>query len=230
MTKLTVVPPPTETSRPKVPDPPGLDEDVESAAKAKKWIQRLNSAQRRGRKVTEDFQYASNPDERLRAHRALSVATVRAVELVVAAQIWDMGEIWHLGGENRMAIAEASDRLINTFPEGLRTLIGVAAYNQLELESLKRRDQRQREEAASNPDPLLTYTEIAKLTGISAPTLRNYRADGYMPEPDDLPVNDRPQWRKSTIDTWMANRPGRGRRRPKLSSTTEVTRGHHGRR
>lgn len=59
-------------------------------------------------------------------------------------------------------------------------------------------------------DELLSYAEVAALTGISAATLRSYRAAGRMPAPDELPVPDRPRWRRSTIVGWMANRPGRG--------------------
>lgn len=59
-------------------------------------------------------------------------------------------------------------------------------------------------------DRLLSYTEVAELTGLAPVTLRKYRQLGYLPEPDELPVPDRPRWRASTIRAWMKNRPGRG--------------------
>jgi predicted DNA-binding transcriptional regulator AlpA len=59
-------------------------------------------------------------------------------------------------------------------------------------------------------DPLLSYSQIADLTGLTASALRRYRAGGYFPEPDEFPVPDRPRWRKSTIQGWLASRPGMG--------------------
>jgi predicted DNA-binding transcriptional regulator AlpA len=59
-------------------------------------------------------------------------------------------------------------------------------------------------------DKLLDYAGVAKRTGLAPSTLRRYRSIGLLPEPDELPVPDRPRWRESTIDEWMQNRPGRG--------------------
>ncbi|OHV20988.1 MarR family transcriptional regulator [Parafrankia soli] len=61
-------------------------------------------------------------------------------------------------------------------------------------------------------DPLIGYAEISGLAGIKASTLRGYRAQGRLPEPDNTEVSDRPRWRTSTITAWLANRPGRGAR------------------
>lgn len=63
-------------------------------------------------------------------------------------------------------------------------------------------------------DELLDYRAIAALTGLTTSTLRHYRAKGLLPEADASPVPDRPRWRRSTVDAWLASRPGRGRRRP----------------
>lgn len=72
----------------------------------------------------------------------------------------------------------------------------------------------------SDDDPLLDYAGIRDLTTqlgtpLTRPSLRAYRATGRMPDPDDLSVSDRPRWRRSTITTWLANRPGRGYRSDK---------------
>ncbi|MCM3882143.1 helix-turn-helix domain-containing protein [Frankia sp. R82] len=61
-------------------------------------------------------------------------------------------------------------------------------------------------------DPLLSYSEIATIAGVSAKTMRNYRAAGRFPPPDELPAPDRPRWRRSTVLDWLATRPGQGAR------------------
>ncbi|EIV94725.1 hypothetical protein FraQA3DRAFT_4504 [Frankia sp. QA3] len=61
-------------------------------------------------------------------------------------------------------------------------------------------------------DPLIGYAGIAEMAGIKTSTLRSYRAQGRLPEPDDASVPDRPRWRTSTITAWLASRPGRGAR------------------
>ncbi|KPM53390.1 MarR family transcriptional regulator [Frankia sp. R43] len=63
----------------------------------------------------------------------------------------------------------------------------------------------------TDDDPLLSYSQLAELAGVQPSTLRRYRAEGRMPPPDDEPAPDRPRWRKSTFEAWMASRPGRGR-------------------
>ena len=59
-------------------------------------------------------------------------------------------------------------------------------------------------------DELLDYAGVAAVTGLSAATLRGYRAAGRMPDPDASPAPDRPRWRRATITSWLAERPGRG--------------------
>lgn len=59
-------------------------------------------------------------------------------------------------------------------------------------------------------DALLDYAGVAALTGLTPSTLRRYRSIGLLPEPDELPVPDRPRWRAETIRRWQAERPGRG--------------------
>ncbi len=65
---------------------------------------------------------------------------------------------------------------------------------------------------AVDEDPLLSYRDIANIAGIQPKTVRNYRASGRMPPPDDLDVPDRPRWRESTVRAWLAKRPGQGAR------------------
>ncbi|THJ49416.1 MarR family transcriptional regulator [Candidatus Frankia alpina] len=61
-------------------------------------------------------------------------------------------------------------------------------------------------------DPLVDYREMARLSGLTAGTLRGYKQHGLMPVPDDLSQPARPRWKLSTFKGWMANRPGRGAR------------------
>ncbi len=53
--------------------------------------------------------------------------------------------------------------------------------------------------------------EVAAYLGLSAQTIRNYAAEGRMPEPD-VRIGTIGGWSKATIDEWKANRPGRGAR------------------
>lgn len=62
-------------------------------------------------------------------------------------------------------------------------------------------------------DELLDYAGVATVTGLSAATLRGYRAAGRFPKPDVMLAADRPRWFESTITAWLADpqqRPGRG--------------------
>jgi predicted DNA-binding transcriptional regulator AlpA len=74
-------------------------------------------------------------------------------------------------------------------------------------------------------DPYLYTEQVAEKIGVSTPdTVRLYLkrtrkriSDGLPVRPQDLPLPDvmvrrSPAWRESTINTWIANRPGRGRR------------------
>jgi predicted DNA-binding transcriptional regulator AlpA len=59
-------------------------------------------------------------------------------------------------------------------------------------------------------DDLLRYNDIAAMLGVDPATVRGYRRDGRLPEPDDQAVPDRPRWRRSTIEAWNSARPGIG--------------------
>lgn len=61
-------------------------------------------------------------------------------------------------------------------------------------------------------DPLISVTEMARQAGVTRSTMSNYRSEGRLPPPDDTSVPDRPRWRQSTFDSWLASRPGRGTR------------------
>ncbi|MCK9895219.1 MarR family transcriptional regulator [Frankia sp. AgB32] len=68
-----------------------------------------------------------------------------------------------------------------------------------------------------SPDDLLSYADIATLMAsrghtIKASSLRAMRRMGQMPAPDELPVPDRPRWRRETIVAWLDSRPGKGAR------------------
>ncbi|WP_406436471.1 hypothetical protein OHB14_62305 [Streptomyces sp. NBC_01613] len=65
----------------------------------------------------------------------------------------------------------------------------------------------------ADQDELLTKREVAQLLGYTrTSTIDGYFRDrpGYFPEPDE--DADGPMWRRGTIVTWVANRPGKGRR------------------
>ncbi|WP_328591875.1 helix-turn-helix domain-containing protein [Candidatus Frankia alpina] len=65
-------------------------------------------------------------------------------------------------------------------------------------------------------EPLLDYTDIAKLAGISPGTVRAYRNSGYLPAPDVQTSPRRSRWKLSTVLAWLENRPGPGRPRPEV--------------
>ncbi|MCF1592497.1 MULTISPECIES: MarR family transcriptional regulator [Streptomyces] len=76
----------------------------------------------------------------------------------------------------------------------------------------------------SDGNPLLDTEAVAAKIGVTSETVRMYLkrtrkriADGLTVRPQDLPLPDEqfnrsPAWLQSTIDAWIANRPGRGRR------------------
>lgn len=69
----------------------------------------------------------------------------------------------------------------------------------------------------SNTDPLLTGEHAARRVGIAAATWRSYVARGYAPKPDvpdlNAPTNRaNPRWLTSTVDQYIATRPGQGAR------------------
>ncbi|WP_239395672.1 MarR family transcriptional regulator [Frankia sp. CiP3] len=61
-------------------------------------------------------------------------------------------------------------------------------------------------------DPLIGYREMAERAGVKPSTLRGYRSQGRLPDPDDDTIPDRPRWRLSTFEAWMRSRPGPGTR------------------
>ena len=77
-----------------------------------------------------------------------------------------------------------------------------------------------------NNKTLLTISMIAERLGVGAPSVRSYRAVAQknrklkivdpkdMPEPD-LYISRSPLWYSTTIDEWVARRPGRGRKSAK---------------
>jgi predicted DNA-binding transcriptional regulator AlpA len=65
----------------------------------------------------------------------------------------------------------------------------------------------------TDQDELLTKREVAQILGYTrTSTIDAYFRDrpGYFPEPDE--DADGQMWRRGTIVTWVANRPGKGRR------------------
>ncbi|WP_328591870.1 helix-turn-helix transcriptional regulator [Candidatus Frankia alpina] len=67
-------------------------------------------------------------------------------------------------------------------------------------------------EPIDNIEPLLDYTDIAELAGISPSTVRAYRSSGHLPRPDIQTSPRRSRWKLSTVRTWLENRPGVGAR------------------
>ncbi|GAA2732235.1 hypothetical protein [Streptomyces nogalater] len=75
-------------------------------------------------------------------------------------------------------------------------------------------------------DPYLDTAQVGDRAGVQPGTIRLYLkrtrkrvADGLPVRPADFPLPDdqaqrSPVWRSSTIDAWLAHRPGRGRRTP----------------
>ncbi len=64
-------------------------------------------------------------------------------------------------------------------------------------------------------DDLLTVADIAGLAQIDAVTWRVYVHRRQAPEADgprDASTGWRPRWRRATVEHWLANRPGQGKR------------------
>ncbi len=62
---------------------------------------------------------------------------------------------------------------------------------------------------------LLTGPEVAALAHILPSSLRTYVRRGYAPEADgprDASTGWRPSWKRATVENWLANRPGQGKR------------------
>lgn len=62
----------------------------------------------------------------------------------------------------------------------------------------------------------LSLAGVASRAGLSVNTVKAYFSRGYLPEPDVEIGNGEKVtaygWAAETIDTWLANRPGRGAR------------------
>jgi predicted DNA-binding transcriptional regulator AlpA len=58
-------------------------------------------------------------------------------------------------------------------------------------------------------DEPLDMAAVARLLGLTSQTVRKYRSEGRMPEPDWM-IGRSPAWRRSTIEGWQNTRPGRG--------------------
>lgn len=57
----------------------------------------------------------------------------------------------------------------------------------------------------------LGTNEVASRAGVSPRTIASYAARGQMPSPSACPCcGHSPTWLASEIDSWLANRPGRG--------------------
>jgi len=57
----------------------------------------------------------------------------------------------------------------------------------------------------SNVKVLLSRRDVADLMGLNVETIKYHRAGGTMPDPD-LIIDDKPLWRRATIDQWIAAR------------------------
>ena len=61
----------------------------------------------------------------------------------------------------------------------------------------------------------LGVTAFAKHVGLKAGTIQNYFLKGMLPEPEIFYLTsegERPGWSIDTVEHWMNNRPGTGRR------------------
>ncbi len=61
-------------------------------------------------------------------------------------------------------------------------------------------------------DEKLTVAQVAERAGIKPVTWRGYVHGGQAPAKDGEHDRRTPWWYASTIDRWIANRPGRGAR------------------
>ena len=57
----------------------------------------------------------------------------------------------------------------------------------------------------TNVNVLLSRRDVADLMGLSVETIKSHRAAGGMPDPDYV-VDQKPLWRRETIDQWIARR------------------------
>lgn len=67
----------------------------------------------------------------------------------------------------------------------------------------------------SEPVRYLSLAAFAERIGVTTGTLQRYSAEGRLPAPDALIGDDKRAvrgWLPETVDTWQANRTGRGYR------------------
>jgi predicted DNA-binding transcriptional regulator AlpA len=57
----------------------------------------------------------------------------------------------------------------------------------------------------ANVNVLLSRRDVAELMGLGIETIKTHRARGNMPDPDYV-IDDKPLWRRETIDQWIATR------------------------
>ena len=57
----------------------------------------------------------------------------------------------------------------------------------------------------ANVNVLLSRRDVAELMGLGIETIKTHRARGNMPDPDYV-IDDKPLWRRETIDQWIAAR------------------------
>ena len=57
----------------------------------------------------------------------------------------------------------------------------------------------------SNVNVLLSRRDVAELMGLNVETIKWHRAGGTMPDPDYV-VDQKPLWRRETINQWIARR------------------------
>ena len=62
-----------------------------------------------------------------------------------------------------------------------------------------------------NNEDQLSSQEAASLIGIAPSTWRDYVAKGVAPRPDGK-IGNSNWWHRSTVERWVASRPGRGSR------------------
>jgi hypothetical protein len=54
---------------------------------------------------------------------------------------------------------------------------------------------------------LWSYAQIAAHIGVRPETVKSYRRQGVLPEPDVVTVLGQPRWYADTIRSWSAGRP-----------------------
>lgn len=66
-------------------------------------------------------------------------------------------------------------------------------------------------------DGYLTSDQLADKLGIKRGSVHRYRTRGDIPQPDEY-VGRTPLWKETSIETWLAERPGQGWRKGKTKT------------